>query len=526
MAQRQQKHFDANNDLQTPSVAKQDASTGVSEPRFNLTPLTEVVKIPGYQEPVTAQFDLNYDSQLEIWKSLSTFLPNDNEDHQFWWKVTGRHVARMLHEAKYPVKRQVELLMFQRYHVVPRLGPRPTSSKPWFKSRIAPGIADGGPINYSWRWNVGNKKPYIRHYMEPIGELTGTPADPLNEVATRSMLHEMSQVFPSCDPTTFYTFANHLRPNLANQEVRRNFTGSNMLIGLEMHPDSSVVDIMAALVTKDPSQVSRLFTEIFPAAMRDAYGPTASQSCLEMTRDFLQNDPDGQKLIATGVVAVDCCDAKTSRFKAYLVTRDLSFRHIARVMTLGGLKAISPGSLASLRELWYAINDLPTSHPDDAPPPPLSASLAAADPHGANTGLKGTPRGLTFYFDIHPKYKLPHIKMQLDVTKHSPSDHLAADAVCGYLQRRGRGDTAQAYLNMLRGMVPATELRQFRDPSQTGQAVQAYFALAFKDGEIDITSYVLPQVYGRYFHHWAEIGGQSKPSKGSPNGQRRSRFSD
>jgi hypothetical protein len=82
----------------------------------------------------------------------------------------------------------------------------------------------------------------------------------------------------------------------------------------------------------------------------------------------------------------------------------------------------------------------------------------------------------------------------------------------GFLERRGQEKEARAYLNVARGMVSDEDLR-------TRRGFQAFFAFAFKNGEVDITSYFLPQIYRRFAETQADL---SAPA--SPRWQRRSRF--
>lgn len=410
----------------------------------------------------------------------------------------------MMHEARYPDERQVELLLFFRFVMAPRLGPRPSTSIPRFRSRVAPGVGDGSPIGYSWRWGTGGTKPLIRHYMEAMGPLTGTTADPLNEYAAKEMLCALGKIMPGVELPLAWKFAAHIRPTLTDEPTRKT-AGSSMLIGLQCAPDASGVDVMAGLMTKSPSQVSDLLNGIFPRAMRDAYGEDASLASLHMVRDFLQTHPEGSHLTMLGTTAIDCCAADTSRFKVYVTTSKLSFDHITAVMTLGGGKPESSQSLAQLKELWYGLQGLDADFPTSSEP--------TTGIHGAGSS-NGNPNisGVTFYFDIHPKYPLPHVKLQVDVSKHSPSDYGAIRSVMSFLERRGQGQDARAYMNVARGMVSDDDLR-------TKRGFQAFYAFAFKKGEVDITSYFLPQIYRRFEETQAEL---SPPT--SPRFQRRSRF--
>jgi DMATS type aromatic prenyltransferase len=457
----------------------------------------------------------NVESQLRVFHNVSRFLPTNDDNEVFWWQTTGRHFAIMMHEARYLEARQVELLLFYRFVVAPRLGPRPTSATPEFHSRVAPGIGDGSPIGYSWRWGSGpDTKPLIRHYIEAIGPLTGTTADPLNEFAAKEMLYHLSQRVPGVELPLAWKFAAHIRPNLIDEPTRA-VAGSSMLIGLQCAPDTAGVEVMAGLMTRSPAQVPELLDSIFPRAMQDAYGPDASLDGLNMVRDFVCHDPQGQYLTILGTTAIDCCAAAVSRFKVYVTTTNTSFAHLAAVMTLGGRKPEAAESLAQLQELWYTLKGLDPEFPVTVEP--LSSV------HRATNGTaSGSPNanlsGVTFYFDIHPKYPFPHIKLQVDVSKHAISDLDAINAVTAFLARRGQKSDAQAYLNVVRAMVSDEELR-------TRRGLQAFFAFAFKNGAVDITSYFLPQIYRRYEEVQADLEphGQRRSAL-SPKLQRRSRF--
>ncbi|KAJ5153195.1 VrtC [Penicillium canariense] len=483
-----------------PSVLLDHASAASSE--NNVSPSQGVENI--LSKP------LDLDAQLGIFNTLSRFIPDKDENHSFWWKVTGSQVARMLHEARYPEQRQIELLLFHRFYVVPRLGPKAVAAVPQFWSRIAPGIGDGSPISYSWRWGTGpGSKVLIRHYMEAMGSLTGTPADPLNEIAAKEMLWELGNKFPTTDLSLLWKFAAHIKPSLTDEATRK-AAGSSILVGLETAADSHTVDVMAGLMTRAPSQVQNMLHGVFPRAMRDAYGEDVSLDCLNAVRDFIETDPHGNLLTVLGTTAIDCCNPEVSRFKVYVTTRSASFDHIAAVMTLGGRKPAPQRTLDQLRELWYSLRGLEAGFPTSDEPTALPCVYSRPGLPNGRSGAVANANisGVTFYFDIHPKYAVPHVKMQVDVSKHSDSDLAAIQAVTGFLERRGQGRDAQAYINVVRGMVTEEELR-------TKRGFQAFFALAIKNDEIDITSYFLPQVYRRF----AQIEGEL-----SPKGHRRSRF--
>lgn len=445
----------------------------------------------------------DFNAQLQAFKAVTRFLPTGNEDETYWWTLIGRHVARMMHEADYPIARQVQLLLFHRFRIIPFLGPRPRSHVPWFKSRVAPGAGDGTPIGYSWKWGVGNGKPTIRHYMEPLGRLTGTSADPLNETAPKEMLLGLADDFPRTELSALWTYATHLRPHALDEATRQKYFGSALLLGLEMPAESDNVDVMAGLITKVPSQVCELLPRIIPQAMRDAFGADVCLRSLEVAQDVIDNDPH---LSVNGTMALDCVRGDKSRFKFYTMNTGTSFDHIVHVMTLGGRKMVPQTVLDQLRELWYGLKAVNLDFPTSSEVPVTTINNAQ------NVGaMAGNASGLSFYFDLHPERSLPDVKMQVDLSKHADNDLAAALVVTGFLQRHGQAHYAKAYLNMLQGMVPIEELRSRR-------GVLAYFSFAIKKSEIEIKSYFNPQAYRRYTDNQFDLGG------GSPRRQRRSLF--
>lgn len=46
------------------------------------------------------------------WASLSPWLPSRNADMDYWWKLTGQHLAAMLDAAGYTIEEQYQALLF------------------------------------------------------------------------------------------------------------------------------------------------------------------------------------------------------------------------------------------------------------------------------------------------------------------------------------------------------------------------------------------------------------------------------
>ncbi|KAL6232307.1 hypothetical protein BDW75DRAFT_243118 [Aspergillus navahoensis] len=169
-----------------------------------------------------------------------------------------------------------------------------------------------------------------------------------------------------------------------------------------------------------------------------------------MVWELVETDPQGRHLSVLGTAAIDCCAPAASRFKVYESTDNTSFDHIAAAMALGGPKPESAKSIAQPKELWYGLEGLD------------------ADFDLVRAFTERQSCDATFYFDIHPKSPFSHVKLQIDVSKHSES-HLDAIQVVW-------ADGISEALRARRGL-------------------QAFFTFAFKNGEEDITSYFQPQIH-------------------------------
>lgn len=55
----------------------------------------------------------------KVWLSLvKTCLPPQDRDIEFWWQLTGYHLANMVEAAGYSVERQYEVLLFHYHWIV------------------------------------------------------------------------------------------------------------------------------------------------------------------------------------------------------------------------------------------------------------------------------------------------------------------------------------------------------------------------------------------------------------------------
>lgn len=54
-------------------------------------------------------------SPSEAWTQLAQYMPPVNADQDYWWQLTGRHLASLVEAAGYPLDKQYQALVFH-YH--------------------------------------------------------------------------------------------------------------------------------------------------------------------------------------------------------------------------------------------------------------------------------------------------------------------------------------------------------------------------------------------------------------------------
>jgi DMATS type aromatic prenyltransferase len=340
----------------------------------------------------------------------------------------------MLYEAGYTIRSRTLLLLLYRFTVIPLLGPRPTSPTPRFRSAVNHGVGDGTPISYRWSWGtVIQSQPQVFLFFEPIGALTGTMADSLNENAAKTAVLILAKIYPfGIDLSMLWTFAAYLRPHMT-----KHFTGKSaagvMVLELHCRTDASV---SASLSTQAPTELPKFFRDVLPEALHGVYG-VVDLKPLNALQNFVTHHPLGRNLTILSTTGIDCLSLGDARVKCHAISKHTSPDHIEAVLTLGGAMSVSKDALAQLRELLTVMNgsDLP-----DACHPPANAHTSS-------------PTGISFIFELDPAYNMPRIHLEVDITKYARSAFHAVQAVSAFLTQRAQGRDAEAYMNVLHGIL-------------------------------------------------------------------------
>ncbi|KAI0449666.1 dimethylallyl tryptophan synthase GliD1 [Xylaria acuta] len=406
----------------------------------------------------------------ETWTALSQWLPSRNFDCDYWWQLTGRHLAKLLQAAGYSDSKQHEALVFHYHWIVPYLGPAPCSAVTW---RSFLGV-EGSPIEYSWKWNKAGGEPEVRYTIEAIDHFSGTALDPLNQHSSRELLHRLDEVASYSN----LSLANHFFATLYDHDT------SKYVDEAQSGTHHSTTIMIAAELVREGREGYMFKTYFIPRLLGQADGQLplskwedsfAKLHPVSVARTRLHEflaDSHAGKSLKPFMVAVDNISPESSRLKWYFQTLSTSFASVREVMTLGGRITISESQLQDLRDLIATTLNLPANYPDDAEIPssptydPLAKDNFAEFPELLSAYL--------YYFDIPPDANLPAIKFYIPVRRYGKNDLSIARGVMSWMEARGRGAYCHRFLATLENI---SQHRQLSNKA----GLQAY---------LDITSYV------------------------------------
>ncbi|KAI1503388.1 dimethylallyl tryptophan synthase GliD1, partial [Biscogniauxia marginata] len=416
---------------------------------------------------------------VTVWQSLNKCLPPQEPDIDFWWQLTGYHLANMVKEADYSIERQFETLLFHYHWIVPRLGPAPgPDGRAKWRSLV--GI-DGSPMEYSWKWNTTTSEPDIRYSWEPINKISGTALDPLNHSASLEYMFHVPTVVSDVD----FTWAHHFLANLFDHDLSKyakEFAGGTQPATTFLHAVEYVrsgIGLKSYFVPRKLGQRDPLTIKQWDEAIVKLNPNNAGRDTL---MEFLTRNPEGQ-LFKPVILAMDDVAPSKSRLKLYFTTPHTSFLSVREIMTMGGLIDVPETGMQDLRSFIAATLGLPDDYPEDA-------EIPSEPPGGKKWALsEALVDGYVYYFDIAPHNKVPGIKFYNPTRRYGPDDLAIAKGLMNWLKARGRGAYCDNYLRMMESVAEHRGL-------ENGKGMHTYISYMFdKNGEPDIKSYIGPEAY-------------------------------
>ncbi|KAI9677128.1 MAG: hypothetical protein M1822_008237 [Bathelium mastoideum] len=422
----------------------------------------------------------------KVWNSLvkKCLPPSEDKNVEFWWKITGYHLAVMIDAAGYSPEKQYEVLLFHYHWIVPRLGPAPRPDGcAAFKSLIA---YDGSPLEYSWKWNTTTGEPDIRYSWEAIGPKSGTAADPLNHDPSLDYMDKVPSVLPGVDFSWFRFFMQNIynpdRSFYAKELEQGEPPATTLMHAVEYNKEKSFGLKSYFLARKlhlggDPNTTKEWDDAIVKLS------PDGDHPGRDALQRFLTTSPEG-RLMKPNVMGMDDVAPSKSRLKMYFTSAHTSFNSVREIMTMDGLRSIPESSLQDLRSMILAVLGLPADYPEDAEIP------VGSDADSEWPDFAALCEGFIYFFDIARTSGTPDVKFYLTTRKYGADDLTIARNLTEWMSAHQRGNYAGAYMGMLERLAAHRGL-------ENGKGMHAYISYQCStDGEEpDIKSYISPELY-------------------------------
>ncbi|KAI0190592.1 aromatic prenyltransferase [Astrocystis sublimbata] len=401
---------------------------------------------------------------VSSWNLCSKWLILENENHEWWWKTTGGHLAFLLDRGDHNLYDQINTLLFHYHLVATRLGPYPRSSTSSWASFMTD---DCSPIEYSWKWGQGRGSPEIRYGIEAISSYAGTVADPLNQTATCELLFQLKRMNPAIDLTGFEYFRQFFFGTGSGTSPTAQQKRSSLFLAFEMK--SGVIDAKAYFIPVE-SKRDTVDSSIYEAVESLGF---SNRSAIQQMKEYLGSNEDAATL-KPFMVGIDLTRPANSRLKVYVRSPLSSFQFVSDFMTLGRRRTGFEAEREQFADLWRLTLCLAPDYPENAGLPANRHSTA----------------GTCFYFDLSPKDESPNVKAYIPVRHYAPSDMEAALGLTRFLDKHGRGEYTRSYLEAVKHLAKGGN-------ADSSGGVQTYISCAYKGGTLCMTSYLSPQIYSR-----------------------------
>ena len=367
------------------------------------------------------------------------------------------------------------------------MGPAPRSYDALIKWKSLLQL-DGTPMEYSWKWNTRTGEPDVRYGVEPISQFAGSELDPLNQQAAKELLHRLTAVLPSADLTWvnhfFATLFDHDNAKYAQEAAAGARLTTSIIVSVELLRQGP--GLKTYFQPRRLGQTGLMPLEQWEAAISELDPYNAARKSLH---DYVSSSSEGQ-LLQPFCLSVDNVEPSKARMKWYFNSPHTSFTSVCDIMTLGGRIATPrlAAQLAELYELIKAVTGLSRDFPEDAevPTAPQHDSYARESFAEMPTLLAGN----VYFFDIAPGKALPEIKVYFPVRNYARHDLSLALGLTEWMNARGRGAFCQRYLRLLEQLADHRHL-------DDGPGLQTFLSCQFKNGELDITSYLSPEAFQR-----------------------------
>ncbi|PYH40577.1 aromatic prenyltransferase [Aspergillus saccharolyticus JOP 1030-1] len=419
-------------------------------------------------------------------------------DFVFWKETLGRDLRILMEGAEYDyITQQAALDTMSRY-VAPCLGPCPLVGTA-DKERPCPTrwksfmTDDFSPVEYSWSWEKAT--PMIRYSFEPIGRYAGTSPDPYNRTAPIECVQQLRRtILPAADWHWFDHFAQAFQgptplpgEESPSSDCQAKSSPSTIFLAFNLEKHGHRCKSYHVLHSNgEQLGCSRL--DVLQQACRilQQHHQFPAYDWIERFLRRQEQSPTPPCIIG---VAVDCVHPSVANLKVYFRSCATSFNSVQETLSMGGA---SPGwdtqAFEELRELWHLTLGLPKDFPQDQP---------LRSRHHETSGV-------LYNFGFKQGQQYPDTKVYIPVRHYARSDRAIVQGLVAFLACRGRGQQADRFVQTLEELV-----QPFRTLDQAC-GLQTYIACGNKDGRLNLTSYVSPEIYypGRWSRQLCKRGAE------------------
>ncbi|KAJ5923140.1 aromatic prenyltransferase [Penicillium verrucosum] len=368
----------------------------------------------------------------------STF---ENSRNESWWQKTAPLLATVLDSAEYSLELQEKYLRFHALSLIPRMGPLPQK----FRSAVT---RSGLPLEFSVNYQQhGGVPPTVRIGFEPIGDMSGTPEDPYNQVALYDLLKHVANLGLNGYDETLSNYVVNAHTVSESERVRldgKKVDGSDLSLsqtafGFDLKGGTIVVKGYSFPALKCKA-TGKAFHELFEETVLSLSKLTGSLPAFETVNSYLK-ETNGYSQWA--FFSWDCMVAPKSRIKIYSSTDEVVWSKVESIWTLGGRVGgthVSKG-LEYLKRMWTLLNINEGNRKFTG---------------GFDDGTDVTPTPIIWNYEMRPGSPVPQTKFYFPI--HGDNDLVIIRALAQFFEEIGQVEQGRGYEETVQRYFPNRDL--------------------------------------------------------------------
>nr|AFO85404.1 multifunctional aromatic prenyl transferase [Epichloe festucae] len=354
-------------------------------------------------------------------------------DVDYWTRRCVPIIGSLLKSCRvYSEAERETQLRFLQEHVLPNLGPRPSSPGSQIQSMAT---FSGFPLQPSINLS-GSGQAKVRYTFEPLDSLSGTEVDPFALAPAQRVLEKLSTllgVWPGWIDALIAAYhptreeVEQIHPNL-HEYLRGVLVRTTGRQDVQVPPMPRMWVCFVALDLEGASQALKVY---FDPKIKEAVTgiPSCKYTCqilrtvdrfgnakaVDMLEQFLAEE---HSIGAVELIAIDCVPEEmqpSARIKVYVHTMSNSFQTVRKYMTMGG-RCMDPATLEGLENLhdvWYSLLGESQGIVNEEYSKPL-------------TGFSSMQHHLYFSYEMTPGNADPGVKVYIPVQSYAPDDKTIA----------------------------------------------------------------------------------------------------